>query len=53
MTESAARNAPHAKPLFHLARLAALALLMPLVAQAETITTASPSATSTITSATS
>jgi hypothetical protein len=40
MTESAARNAPQARPLFHLARvarLAAVALLILLVAQAETI----------------
>jgi len=40
MTESAARNAPHAKPLSHVARLArlvAVAMLIPLGAQAETI----------------
>jgi hypothetical protein len=40
MTESALANAPHAKPLSHLARVARLgaaALLIPLGAQAETI----------------
>lgn len=34
MTVSAARNAPHAKPLSRLARLAAAALLIPLGARA-------------------
>jgi YD repeat-containing protein len=40
MTESAARNAPHAKPLSHVARLArlvAVAMLIPLGVRAETI----------------